>query len=90
MLTEEHRIESAITEENRKIKLGEKVHSLNSVLVYKLFKSSNSLDIRLVEYDDLAIFYTQVDLTVEYVSYDATTDVYSFLMTLFRNDSLES
>lgn len=90
MLTEEHRIESTITDENRKIKLGEKVHSLNSVMVYKLFKSSSSLDIRLVEYEDLAIFYTQMDLTVEYLTYDATYDKYSFNITLFRNDTLES
>jgi hypothetical protein len=90
MLTEEHQIDSAITDENRKVKLGEKVHSLNSVLVYKLFKSSASLDIRLVEYEDLAIFYTQMDLTVSYLTYDATHDTYSLNITLFRNDTLES
>lgn len=89
-MTEEHRISSAINDENRKIKLGEKVHSLESVVVYKIFKSSFDLDIRLVNYESLAIFYSQVDLTVNYVSYDATTDVYHFEISLYRGDTLEA
>lgn len=89
-LTEEHSIVGAITDYNRKLKLGEKVHSLDSLLVYKLFKSSDSLDVRLVEYDNLGIFYSQMDITVSYLTYDATTDTYSFNISLFRSDTLES
>lgn len=88
--TEEHTIEGAITDENRKIKLGEKVHSFQDLIVYKAFKSNSSLDIRIVEYDSLSIFYSQIDLTVDYVSYDSTHDVYNFKISLVRSDTLES
>jgi hypothetical protein len=70
--------------------LGEKIHSFDSVLIYKMFKSSNNLDVRLVEFANMAIFYTQVDLTLEYVSYDATHDIYTFNVSLYRGDTLES
>lgn len=90
LLTEEHRIDGTISDENRKIKLGEKVHSLESVVVYKKFTSSNDLDIRLIGYENLAIFYSQIDLTVNYVRYDATTDTYTFEISLYRGDTHEA
>lgn len=89
-MTEEHQITGSITEDNRKIKLGEKVHSLDTILVYKMFKSSSELDIKIVEFSNMAIFYSQVDLTVQYLTYDATHDVYSFEIILYRGDTGET
>ena len=89
-MTEEHIIDGTFTDENRKMKLGEKVHSLQNLLVYKVFKSSPLLEVKIMDYEGLAIFYSQIDLTVDYVSYDSTTDIYEYQVSLIRGDTLEA
>jgi hypothetical protein len=54
-----------------------------------VFKTSDDLKIKLVDYDRLAIYYKQMDLTVEYTAYDSTHDIYTYKITLFRSDTLE-
>lgn len=89
-LTEYHKIDGELSEDNRKIKLSERVHSFDSLIMYKVYKSSDSIDVQLINYDDLVIHYSQVDLTVNYLSYDATNDMYTFNVILFRSDTHEN
>jgi hypothetical protein len=53
-------------------------------------KSTSAVSLRLIHYESIAFYGIPFDLTVDFLSYDATTDNYYFSLHFFRGDNFDT